>query len=68
MLNFVLHHHVGEHATNPPGYPDLIDYRYTTMYTRAATTDMKERVMSVFSKNRKHITANHCHHCGDRLP
>ena len=31
-------------------YPDLIDYRYAAIYTRAATTDMKERVMSLFSK------------------
>jgi len=41
---------LGEHVTNPPGYPDLIDYRCATMYTRAATTDMKEKVMSLFSK------------------
>jgi len=30
-----------EHATDPPGYPDLIEYCYATMYTRAATTDIK---------------------------
>jgi len=37
-------------GTNSPGYPDLIEYCYATMYTRAATTDMKEQVMSLFSK------------------
>ena len=40
---------LGEHATNPPCYPNLVEYRYVTMYTRAATSDMKQRVMSLFS-------------------
>lgn len=39
---------LGDHATNPPGYPDLIEYRYATMYTRASTMDMKQWVMSLF--------------------
>ena len=42
--------HLEEHATNPPGYPDLPEYRYATMYTRASTQQMKEKVMSLFSK------------------
>ena len=41
---------LGEDATNPPGYPDLPDYRYLTMFTRASTQQMKEKVMSLFSK------------------
>lgn len=48
-LYLTLMERLGEHATNPPGYPDLIEYRYVTMYTRASTLDMKERVMSLFS-------------------
>lgn len=39
-----------ENLTNPPGYPDLLQYRYVTMYTRASTGNMKELVVDLFSK------------------
>jgi len=48
-LYLTLMEKLGEHATYPPGYPNLVEYRYVTMYTRASTADMKQRVMSLFS-------------------
>ena len=39
-----------ENLTYPPGYPDLLQYRYVTMYTRASTEKMKEMVIDQFSK------------------
>ena len=41
---------LGENLTYPPGYPDLLQYRYVTMYTRASTEKMKEMVVDQFSK------------------
>ena len=41
---------LGENVTNPPGYPNLLEYRYLTMYTRASTAAMKQMVMSLFTK------------------
>ena len=49
-LFLTLTEHLGENATYPTGYPDLLEYRYVTMYTRASTTQMKEMVMSLFSR------------------
>ena len=39
-----------ENLTNPPGYPDLLQYRYVTMYTRASTENMKKLVVDLLSK------------------
>lgn len=41
---------LGEDATHPTGYPNLLEYRYVSMYTRASTTEMKQMVMSLFSR------------------
>ena len=49
ILYLTLMEKLGEHATNPPGYPDLIEYHCVTMYTRASTADVKQQVMSLFS-------------------
>ena len=49
-LYLSLFEHLGKIVTNPPGYPNLIEYRYLTMYTRASTAAMKQMVMSLFTK------------------
>ena len=43
-------HYLGDNKTEPPGYPDLLQFRYMTMYTRASTVEMKEAVLSTFTK------------------
>lgn len=42
--------HLGENKTNSPGYPNLVDYRILSMYTRASTPEMKHTVKSLFSR------------------
>ena len=44
-LFLTLAEHLGEDATYPTGYPNLLEYRYATMYTRASTIQMKQMVM-----------------------
>ena len=39
---------MGEAKTEPPGYPNLLKHRMLTMYTRASTDSMKEKVMTEF--------------------
>jgi len=41
---------LGRNATNPPGYQHgtLVEYRYITIYTSGATTEMKQKVISLF--------------------
>lgn len=41
---------LGVNKTYPPGYPNLVDYRLLTMYTRASTPQMKQTVMSLFAR------------------
>ena len=41
---------LGENATYPIGYPNILEYRYVSMYTRVSTTEMKQMVMSLFSR------------------
>ncbi len=43
---------LGANFTEPPGYPDLHSFRLVEiyMYTRAATTDMKEKVLSYITQ------------------
>lgn len=50
-LYYTIMEKLGRNATNPPGnrYSSLVEYRYITMYTSAATVEMKEKVMSLFS-------------------
>ena len=52
-LYFTVMEKLGNDATNPPGYANLVEYRYITMYTRASTVEMKQRVMSLFSDQQK---------------
>ena len=40
--------YMGEDKTEPPGYPNLLKHQMFTMYTRASTDSMKEKVMTVF--------------------
>jgi len=40
--------HMGVHKTEPIGYPNLLKHRMFTMYTRASTDSMKEKVMAAF--------------------
>jgi len=47
-LHLTLMEKLGEHATNPPGYPNQIEYHYVTMYMRVSTMDMDQRVMLLF--------------------
>ena len=42
-------HSLGKEKTEPPEYPNLLEYRLVTMYTRASTPAMKEIIMSLFS-------------------
>ena len=42
--------HLGKDKTYPPGYPNLVEYRLLSMYTRASTSLMKQTVMSLFCK------------------
>lgn len=46
--------HLGEEKTEPPGYPNFLEYRLVTMFTRASTSPMKELVMSLF-RNTKSV-------------
>lgn len=41
---------LGSNKTNPPGYPNLVEYRLLSMYTRASTSQMKQTVLSLFSR------------------
>ena len=39
---------LGANVTEPPGYPNVLKYRLLTMFSRASTTDMKEKVIAAF--------------------
>ena len=39
---------LGKDKTVPPGYPNLLQYRMLTMYTRASTDDMKKEIMTLY--------------------
>ena len=47
---------LGTDATEPPGYPNVLKYRLLTMYSRASTNDMKERVISMFCTKERVIS------------
>ena len=40
---------LGKEKNEPPGYPNLLEYRLVSMCTRASTPAMKELIMSIFS-------------------
>ena len=42
--------YLGKNKTHPPGYLNLVECRLLSMYTRASTLQMKQTVMSLFSK------------------
>lgn len=39
---------LGKDNTEPPGYPNFLEYRLVSMYTRASKTSVKELIMSLF--------------------
>ena len=41
---------IGDGCTEPPGYPNLAQYRIIDMFTRVLTSDKKEEVISLFSQ------------------
>ena len=45
-------HNLGKEKTEPPGYPNLLEYRLVSMYTRASTPAMKEIIISIFSNTK----------------
>ena len=47
--------HLGQHKTEPPGYPNLLEFCLITMYTRASTAPMKKIVLSLFGVHTHHI-------------
>jgi len=42
--------HLGKDKTEPAGYPNLLQFRLVTMYTRASTDSMKKAVLSAFTQ------------------
>ena len=42
---------LGKEKTEPSGYPDFLEYRLITMYTRASTAGMKEKILTLFSNS-----------------
>ena len=44
--------HLGTDKTEPPGYPNILKYRVVTMSTRATTMNMKEKIISAFTRQR----------------
>ena len=45
-LYHMLHQKLGDYFTYPPGYPDFHQFRVIDMYTRAATVEMRENVLT----------------------
>ena len=43
-----INHYLDKDKTYPSGYPNLLEFRLITMYTRASTVDMKEMIASLF--------------------
>ena len=43
-------HYLGVNKTEPPGYPNVLKYRVVTMYSRATTPEMKEKIISTFTQ------------------
>ena len=43
---------LGRAKSEPPGYPNLLEYRLVTMYTRASKSSMKELVMQIFRSDK----------------
>lgn len=48
-LYALLQHKLGSAITDPPGYPNVSEYRRLEMYSRVLTTQKKEQVLSTFS-------------------
>lgn len=43
-------HYLGIDKTEPPGYPNVLKYRLVSMYSRATTPEMKEKIISAFTQ------------------
>ena len=47
--------YLGKDKTVIPGFPNLLEYRLFTMYTRAADDEMKDEVMLLFNRTNSHL-------------
>lgn len=54
---------LGDGYTEPPGYPNLGQYRVIDMFTRVLTPPKKEEVVSLFSKKTRKPAFNHSNSC-----
>jgi len=45
-----LHHKVGEALTDPPGYPNVAEYRRVEMYHRILPTQQKAQILATFGR------------------
>ena len=43
-------HYLVVNKTEPPSYPNVLKYRVVTMYSRATTPEMKEKIISTFTQ------------------
>ena len=48
-LYITLRHKLGERLTEPPGYPDLSEFRIVEMYTRVSKPEKRESIIKSFS-------------------
>lgn len=55
MFYLCINHYLGNDKTHPSRYPNLLEYRLITMYTRASTTPMKEMIASLFSEKSSNL-------------
>ena len=46
---------LGKDKTVIPGFPNLLEYRLFTMFTRAADDEMKEDIMLLFGTRDTHL-------------
>ena len=49
-LYLMVRHKLGSVFTEPPGYPDVSQFRMVEMYSRVLTTEKREQVLSSFTK------------------
>lgn len=54
-LYAILQYKLGSAITDPPGYPNVSEYRRVEMYSRVLTTEKKEQVLSTFSSKESKI-------------
>ena len=49
-LYLMIRHKLGSVFTEPPGYPDVSQFRMVEMYSRILTSEKREHVLSSFTK------------------